>query len=272
MEGNSPGSSSMDFPQSQDLFSDQADSEHDGEGDAMSHKTATSSQDDNSLFQDHTDYTPTRTIRKRENQRGQNSALLQNITSDDSSDYELPPKKLSLKEIFDNHFRKKRKKPKKKETRIPQGPKQRKPCYSVPRKERRRRLLHRGIGFPFTSSKYLPLKLCFAYEQSVLGGFLNHIKHLKFERHLQKSLKHMCVDEALEEEGLETRKLTYLDEEEALSPISESGDHDDHETEDQDAKIVEKESFILNCSVPKKKKWKMKRKIKKKNHRSRKDN
>lgn len=60
-------------------------------------------------------------------------------------------------------------------------------------------------------------------QQFVLGGFLNHIKNLKYERSLKESLKDMNVDEDLENEDFQMRKYSYMDEDGPLSPISESG-------------------------------------------------
>ncbi|XP_077338437.1 TATA box-binding protein-associated factor RNA polymerase I subunit D [Lithobates pipiens] len=263
IQGNGSGSPNVDFPQSQELFSDQENPEDDH---AIRHEADVSSQNDNSnLFEDQIVCTPTRTqlVRRCKNL---NSTPIQN-TDSESSDYEPPPRKLTLKEIFDNHFRKKRKYKKKKsknrkrylcsEKKPPRKVKKRKSVYSIPASQRKSRLLHCGIRFPFASKKYLSLKLCFAYEQYVLGGFLNYVKNIKYENHLQKSLLDMNVGGDLEEGSLEARKFKYLDDEGPLSPISESGESDECETQYCDAKIVDNSSFILDCRIPSKEQWKI---------------
>nr|ACO52037.1 JOSD3 [Aquarana catesbeiana] len=268
IQGNGSGSPNVDFPQSQELFSDQEHTEHDPDDDhAIRHEADISSQNDNSnLFEDQIVCTPTRTQLARRCKK-LNSTPIQN-TDSESSDYEPPPRKLTLKEIFDNHFRKKRKykrkkKPKKRnlylcsEKKQPRKVKKRKPVYSISASQRKSRLLHCGIRFPFASKKYLSLKLCFAYEQYVLGGFLNYVKNIKYENHLQKSLLDMSVGGELEEGSLEARKFKYLDDEEPLSPIFESGESDECETQYCDAKIVDTSSFILDCRIPSKEQWKI---------------
>ncbi|CAI9621214.1 unnamed protein product [Staurois parvus] len=112
IQGNDSGSSGVDFPQSQELFSDQEYTEHDTEEDRViiPHEAHTSSHNDNSnLFEDQFVCTPKRTQRTRGCKK-LTSPPIQNTDSDESSDYEPPPRKLTLKEIFDNHFRKERKK------------------------------------------------------------------------------------------------------------------------------------------------------------------
>ncbi|XP_018424227.1 PREDICTED: TATA box-binding protein-associated factor RNA polymerase I subunit D [Nanorana parkeri] len=255
VEGQGNNSASVDFPQSQELFSDQEHREDD-----IPHQSDNSTHNDNShLFQDEVVSAPTRPKRAQRCKK-LNPPAPQNNDTDESSDYELPPRKLTLQEIFDNHFRKKKKKKKKnKQKRKKRPPKERisKPFYSVPLEQRKRRLLHCGIRFPFASKKHLSLKLCFQYEQYILGGFLGYVKDLKYENHLQKSLKNMEADEELESEKFDTRKFQYLDDKEPLSPISDYGESDQHETEYCDAKIVENSPFILKCRIPSKEEWKI---------------
>lgn len=139
------------------------------------------------LFEDQIVCTPTRTHLARRCKA--NSTPIQNIDSDSSSDYEPSPRKLTLKEIFDRHFRKKRKKYKKKpknrnqylcsEKKQPQKVrKTRKPVYSISASERKGRLLHRGIRFPFASKKHLSLKWCFAYEVRYFQQINSSCSHL----------------------------------------------------------------------------------------------
>ncbi|KAM5180250.1 TATA box-binding protein-associated factor RNA polymerase I subunit D [Mantella aurantiaca] len=269
IQGNGSGSASVDFPQSQELFSNPEHANH-SEGDIViipDESNASSLNDNSNLFQDQIVCTPTRTRRTR--CKKLHSSPIQNADSD-SSDYELPARKLTLQEIFDNHFRKKRKRKKKRkksdkylnaEKKRPRKVcRTRKPFYSVSLAQRKSRLLHCGIRFPFASKKHLSLKLCFAYEQYVLGGFLNYVKTLKCEKHLQKSLINMEADGEPEEGNFQIRKFKYLDDEEPLSPISESGECDEHETEYREAQIVENNSFILDCKIPSKKQWKIKEK------------
>ncbi|XP_072272012.1 TATA box-binding protein-associated factor RNA polymerase I subunit D [Pyxicephalus adspersus] len=263
VQGKSSDCLNGDFPQSQELFSDPEHVEKDTERDIA---VIPHSQDDSVLFQDHIVCKPTQTQRKRK------LPTIYNTDSDESSDIQPPPRKLTLKEIFDNHFRKKvkrKKKKKKKKTnpylRKKRGPgehRNRKPFYSISLEERRRRLLHRR--FPFASKKHTSLNQYFKYEQHVLGGFLNCVKQVKYEKHFQQSLMNIDVNlksEELEEESLETRKFKYLDEDDPLSPISESGNNEDNDTEPCDAQIVENHTFILNSRIPKKKLWKIKAKV-----------
>lgn len=264
LKRNSCDTSSVDFPQSQELFSDQEHADDNTEGDIVTipHQSDNSNHSDNShLFQDEVVSAPTRTKRTRGYKKLIPPATQKTDTSE-SSDYEPPPRKFTLQEIFDNHFRKKRnrskEKKKKKKKKGPPKVRISKPFYSAPLEQRKRRLRHCGIRFPFAPKKHLSLKLCFAYEQYVLGGFLNYVKNLKYENHLQKALKKMEVGEQLEEENFETRKFKYLDDEEPLSPISESGKSDELETEYSDATIVENGSFILDCRIPSKQQWKIK--------------
>ncbi|XP_063776405.1 TATA box-binding protein-associated factor RNA polymerase I subunit D isoform X2 [Pseudophryne corroboree] len=211
-------STSVGFPQSQELFSDP---EYDTERNIASSAHET----DESLFQAKAICKPTRSKRIRGGVKPNAQPAL-NSTSSDSSDYTLPPKKLTVKEIVQNHFRKKKRG---KHKSGPSGKRKkqvnkRKAKSIIFLKQRRKRTwLHRGIRFPFTSWKYLPFSLYFPYEQFVFGGFLNYIKNLKFERHLQNSLKNMVLNKELDNRDIEMRKYSYLDDDGPISPISESG-------------------------------------------------
>ncbi|XP_075446073.1 TATA box-binding protein-associated factor RNA polymerase I subunit D isoform X2 [Ascaphus truei] len=283
------GGVSPEIVHSQDLFSVSeclscTDSNSEREVTVIPPVTPTASRDDQALDSDasssggslfQTQYTcsPTRTTRKRGPERPHHPTSPLASSSEDSSDYEPRPKKLSLKEIFDQHFnkktkkkKKKKKKWKKKKKRLATEKNSRKPLPSVSLEEKRRRRIHRGIQFPFTANKYLPLTTYFAYEQSVFGGFLKHLKKLKCENHLETSLRNMDAGTDLDNENLETRRYKYMDDEGPISPISEPDETitncDQDEPQDYDAKIVENSSFILNCQVPSKENWcKKKRKI-----------
>ncbi|XP_069613535.1 TATA box-binding protein-associated factor RNA polymerase I subunit D isoform X2 [Ranitomeya imitator] len=225
--------------------------------------TASSSEDDTSLFQDAVSCAPTRTRRR------QTITPLSSTTSDDSSDSDLSSRNLSLSqqiaEYLKNPFRRrskrKRQKSKKKKKKRPakqsKSPRvtARRPFYSIPLEERKRRLIDKGIPFPCAPLKYLPFKQYFEYEQHVLGGFLNHIKDLKYENTLKSSLKDMNVDEDGESEDFQMRKYSYLDEDGSLSPISEPGENLEGDEAEEEVKVVENSEFILDCQVPSKKKW-----------------
>ncbi|XP_069827271.1 TATA box-binding protein-associated factor RNA polymerase I subunit D [Dendropsophus ebraccatus] len=227
------------------------------------------SESENSLFQAPCRYAPTRTRRKRRGQGRTSSLSALNVTSDHSSDSDYVPMSEKISEYLKKPFRYKwniRKKTSKKKfsskskglLKTSKG----KLLSSIPSEEKRRRWCHPGIRFPFTSHKYLPFKLYFTYEQFVLGGFLNHVKNLKYERSLKESLKDLAVDEDLESESVLMREYSYLDDDGPISPISEPGESPNEEEEE--VNVVENGSFILNCDGPSKKNWRIKKKGKKK--------
>ncbi|KAG9464737.1 TATA box-binding protein-associated factor RNA polymerase I subunit D [Eleutherodactylus coqui] len=125
---------------------------------------------------------------------------------------------------------------------------------SVPKHERKRRMFDRGTKFPFTPLKYLPFKLYFSYEQLVVGGFLNQIKNLKYERSLKESLKDMEIDEDSENEDFDLRQYSYMDENGPISPISEP-EENLNEEEAEKIKVVETSTFIVDAQVPTKNEW-----------------
>ncbi|XP_053563446.1 TATA box-binding protein-associated factor RNA polymerase I subunit D [Bombina bombina] len=201
--------------------------------------------------------TPMRTKRNRKLKRlNRHSPPPLPPSSGDSSDY-LP---VNLKQIFEQHFQK-RKKKKKKKRRIFLN---RQSVLSL--NIRKQRLKHKGLCFPFATPKYLTFKMYFPYEQSVVGGFLQYVKNLKCNRSLKESLKNMGQDDELEDEMIDMRKYKYLDDDGSISPISEPGENTDCEQEEvnaYDAKVVENSTFILNCNVPSKKNWCIKKKKRK---------
>ncbi|KAM4048465.1 TATA box-binding protein-associated factor RNA polymerase I subunit D isoform 1-T2 [Anomaloglossus baeobatrachus] len=219
-----------------------------------------SSSGDDSLFQEAVSYTPTRARRK------QTIVLSSTSTSDEPSVSAWSSRKLTLaqeiEEYLKNPYRRKRKrkikKAKKKKPAKERKPKAtiRKSRYSIPLEERKRRMIDQGIPFPVTPSKHLSHRQYFSYEQHVLGGFLNHIKDLKYENTLKKSLKEMSADEDLDDFHL--RKYSYMDEDGSLSPISEPGENLGEDEAEEEVKVVEKSEFILDCQVPSKKKWQIK--------------
>uniref|UniRef100_A0A8C5LJ20 TATA box-binding protein-associated factor RNA polymerase I subunit D n=1 Tax=Leptobrachium leishanense TaxID=445787 RepID=A0A8C5LJ20_9ANUR len=254
-----------DPPQSPELFSD-TDNPIEKSATIPSGIASANNKDDNvlecdrsgsesTLFQTQDTCTPSRTKRVRHSTR-------LHSTSDDSSDYHPIPRKLTLKEIFQNHFGKKKrrsgKRSKYKRSKYV-------PCQKKPLKNRlayRKRLWHRGIRFPFSFRKHLSFRENFAYEQFVVGGFLRHMENLKYEHSLHKSLKNMDAADDMENESLTMRKYKYLDDEGPLSPISEPDENvncDQEEETENDAKIVENDCFILNCTVPNTKEWQKKK-------------
>ncbi|KAG8587469.1 hypothetical protein GDO81_005672 [Engystomops pustulosus] len=189
------------------------------------------SEDNNSFFQDTIGCAPSRTRRMSRDKGRTLHSLSAFYWSSDASDYE--PKKISdeIAEYLKNPFRRKwtRKKRRRSIKRYlgikrtwKKGHKG-KPAYSIPREERKRRLRDRGIQFSFTPTKHLSFKQYFSYEQFVLGGFMNHLEDIKYERKLKKSLDNMQMGEDLENENFHMRKYLYLDEDGPLSPISEPG-------------------------------------------------
>ncbi|OCT95106.1 hypothetical protein XELAEV_18012791mg [Xenopus laevis] len=225
------------------------------------------SESSGSLFQADVTCTPSRTRRRRAADKPKHMSL---PSSSDSSDFEPVPKYLPLKKILEQ-FRKKKKKQKKKRQRYrkylvtekkPHKPPAKK--ITITLQEKHRRLRERSITFPFTGQKYLQFKRYLPYEQSVFSGFLRYTEKLKYDRHLQNSLKIMDLGEDLENESSEMRKYGYLDDDGPISPIVEQNENtntnNDEDHSNYDAKIVENNSFILKCTVPSKGKWCIKKK------------
>ncbi|NWU95175.1 TAF1D polymerase, partial [Upupa epops] len=146
--------------------------------------------------------------------------------------------KLNLKAIFDYHFRGKKfraaahrkyrggsEKKKKQPRERKQRPKGRKLLTASPQ-EQRRRLLDRGVQFPFVEEHYgrkdLPLNMVLGYEKAAAKGYFRYIEKLKYEAHLKKALKALQASEDLERECLTVRKHKYLDDEGSISPIEET--------------------------------------------------
>ncbi|XP_075709008.1 TATA box-binding protein-associated factor RNA polymerase I subunit D [Rhinoderma darwinii] len=262
----SPPGSSVEFPHSQELISDPG---HRVEREnTITIQTSSSSDDEDGLFQA-TVSAPTRTRRKLRDGETSSSLSALNLTSDDSSDFDIAPRNFTLnqeiQEYLKNPFRKGKRQRKKKRNRFlvrrkwPRRVTKSKPQHFITLAERRRRPIDREIKFPFTPYKCLPFTLYFSNEQYVLGGFLNHIKNLKYERTLKSSLKEMEMDEEMENENFQMRKYSYLDEDGPLSPISEPGENLNEEEAEEEVKVVENSTFILNCQVPSKKNWQEKK-------------
>ncbi|XP_053310903.1 TATA box-binding protein-associated factor RNA polymerase I subunit D [Spea bombifrons] len=264
---NTTENTDPEFPQSQELFSDPNDS-FQGETsstqnvatlskDQDSVLTSDSSGSGDSLFETQIACTPTRTQRRAARSY---SPL---TPSDDSSDYEPIPKKLTVREIVQNYFQKKkrkRKKKKKKQTRKPAIKTREKNPYKkrpISLEERKRRLRHKGIEFPFRNPKFLPFKMYYTYEKFVVGAFLHYLEILKSENHLLESLKKMNASDHLSNESFEMQRYKYLDDDGPISPISESAENVncDQEPEEYDAQIVENNCFVLSSKVPNDNDW-----------------
>ncbi|XP_071411801.1 TATA box-binding protein-associated factor RNA polymerase I subunit D [Pithys albifrons albifrons] len=190
--------------------------------------------------------------------------------------------KLNLKAIFDYHFRGKKFKAaahrkyklgsekKSKKTKETEGTLKRtgRPPLTASAEEQKRRLLDRGVHFPFIENhygkKHIPLKMVLDYEQAAAKGFFKYIEVLKYEEHLKKALKALQASEDLEKECVVLRKHKYLDDEGPISPIQETNDDEDTLSSDNqgqhDARVVENSSFILSSTIPSKKKSKSKTK------------
>ncbi|XP_063313468.1 TATA box-binding protein-associated factor RNA polymerase I subunit D [Pelobates fuscus] len=224
----------QDIPPSPELFSDSENSTNKDDCSTVE------SDDSGSLFQTEVTCMPTRRGGKKPAPR------LSYISSDDSSDYVPPTKKLTLHEIFQKHFGKRKRK-------IGKAGKYRPQPRKTPKNKKayRKRMLHKGIKFPFKHRKHLSFRMSFAYEQFVLGGFLHHVEKLKSERSLHNSLKSMNVTEDLDDDSFAFRKYKYLDDEGPISPISEPDENancDQEEPEEDDARIVDNNCFILSCT------------------------
>uniref|UniRef100_A0A493SSM2 TATA box-binding protein-associated factor RNA polymerase I subunit D n=1 Tax=Anas platyrhynchos platyrhynchos TaxID=8840 RepID=A0A493SSM2_ANAPP len=139
----------------------------------------------------------------------------------------------------------------------------RRPPLTASPQEKRERLLHRGVQFPFVEkhygTKHIPLKMVLNYEQAATRGYLQYIEMLKYEEHLKKALKALQASEDLERECLAVRKHKYLDDEGPISPIQEMNDDSsmgaDNE-DDFDVRVVDNSCFILSSTLPSKKKSK----------------
>uniref|UniRef100_A0A8C3TR60 TATA box-binding protein-associated factor RNA polymerase I subunit D n=1 Tax=Catharus ustulatus TaxID=91951 RepID=A0A8C3TR60_CATUS len=170
--------------------------------------------------------------RKRRSQSSRQQA--ESVTgvpdNESSSDSSLSPQRpgKSLEAIFAYHFRgRKFKKYKKKEkkdegTRMPTG----RPPLTASPQEQKRRLLDRGLQFPFVEKhygeKHIPLKMVLGYEQAAAKGYFKYIEVLKYEDHLKKALKTLQASDDLEKECMVFRKYKYLDDEGPISPIRET--------------------------------------------------
>ncbi|KFQ34706.1 TATA box-binding protein-associated factor RNA polymerase I subunit D, partial [Mesitornis unicolor] len=171
-----------------------------------------------------------------ENESSSDSSLSpQSPKSSETS--EKQKSKLNLKAIFAYHFRGKKfkaaahrkyrvgsgtkKKRKYESTQMPRG----RPPLTASPQEQKRRLLDRGLRFPFFEKHYgkkdIPLKMVLGYEQAAAKGYFRYIEVLKYEEHLKKALKALRASEDLERECLAVRKHKYLDDEGPISPIQE---------------------------------------------------
>ncbi|NXX48043.1 TAF1D polymerase, partial [Tricholaema leucomelas] len=155
--------------------------------------------------------------------------------------------KLNLKAIFAYHFRGRKFKAaahrkyriylgeKKKKCESELMPVRRMPIRRMPRRrppptaspqEQKRRLVDRGLQFPFVQEhygkKHLPLQMVLGYEQAAVKGYFQYIEVLKYENHLKKALKALQASEDLERDCLMVRKHKYLDDEGPISPIQET--------------------------------------------------
>ncbi|XP_076184426.1 TATA box-binding protein-associated factor RNA polymerase I subunit D isoform X2 [Aptenodytes patagonicus] len=200
-------------------------------------------------------------------QAGSVAGVPDNESSDSSPSPQSPVKsletskkqksKLNLKAIFAYHFRGKKfkaaahrkykggsgkKKKKYESTQMPTG----RPPLTASPQEQKRRLLDRGLQFPFVEKhygkKHIPLKMVLGYEQAAAKGYFQYIEVLKYEEHLKKALKALQASEDLERECLAVRKHKYLDDEGPISPIQEMNDDNDSlnsdNQEDLDARVV----------------------------------
>ncbi|NXG51784.1 TAF1D polymerase, partial [Psilopogon haemacephalus] len=195
---------------------------------------------------------PSRQKRRSQSPRQQTESVAEVSDNESSSDSSLSPhspvqsletsqkqkSKLNLKAIFDYHFRgkkfraaahrkysiysRKKKKRKYESTHMPIG----RPPLTASTQEQKRRLLDRGLQFPFVQEhygkKHLPLNMVLGYEQAAAKGYFQYIEVLKYEHHLEKALKALQASEDLERECLAIRKHKYLDDEGPISPIQET--------------------------------------------------
>ncbi|NWR96830.1 TAF1D polymerase, partial [Motacilla alba] len=196
---------------------------------------------------------PSKQKRRSQSSRQQPESVTRIPDSESSSDSSLSPQspgkslegskqqksKLNLKAIFAYHFRgrkfkaaahrkyknnmsRKSKKKKYESTHMPTG----RPPLTASPQEQKRRLLDRGVQFPFVEKhygeKHIPLKMVLGYEQAAAKGFFKYIEVLKYEEHLKKALKALQASDDLEKECVVLRKHKYLDDEGPISPIQET--------------------------------------------------
>ncbi|KFQ15973.1 TATA box-binding protein-associated factor RNA polymerase I subunit D, partial [Leptosomus discolor] len=176
-----------------------------------------------------------------DNESSSDSSLSPQKTVESPETSKKQKSKLNLKAIFAYHFRgkkfkaaahrkykcvwrRKKKKKKNNNNESRQMPMGRRPLTASPQ-EQKRRLLDRGLQFPFVEEhygkKHIPLKMVLGYEQAAAKGYLQYIEVLKYEEHLKKALKALQASEDLERECLAVRKHKYLDDEGPISPIQE---------------------------------------------------
>ncbi|XP_061199617.1 TATA box-binding protein-associated factor RNA polymerase I subunit D [Neopsephotus bourkii] len=229
---------------------------------------------------------PAKRKKKSESSRQQAEAVAGGPDNESSSDSpqsppkpsetpERPKSKFDLKAILDYHFRRKNakadawrrhmrgaerksKKSKYVSTQMPVG----RPALTASPQERRRRLLDRGVQFPFFKKHYgkthIPLRMVLGYEQAAIKGYLRYVEMVKYEDCLKKALKALQASEDLERQCVMERRHKYLDDEGPISPIQETNDNDDSlnsdNQEDHDVTVVENSAFILSSKIPSKKK------------------
>ncbi|XP_030041977.1 TATA box-binding protein-associated factor RNA polymerase I subunit D [Microcaecilia unicolor] len=210
-----------------------------------------------SLFLTQCTLTPQRAARKRKSascvSRSSTPAPHEDSTGSSSEPIPQP----TWRQLFYEHFRKKkytkrkkkkykRKKKKKKRTGRPIG----RPCLSTPLQQQRQ-LKDKVLQFPFVAKEELPFRMTLTCEQAAVSGLFQYMEKLKCKRHLQTSLCNMDKSEELEEE-FEVHKYKYLDEDGPISPIQEPNKElDPREPDDYDAKVVENSCFILSSYLPK---------------------
>ncbi|NXN77846.1 TAF1D polymerase, partial [Bombycilla garrulus] len=196
---------------------------------------------------------PSKQKSRSSSSRQQAESVTEVIDSESSSDSSLSPRspgksldaskqqrsKLNLEAIFAYHFRGRkfkaaahrkykiqtRKRKKKKKCESTQMPTGRPPLTASPQ-EQKKRLLDRGLQFPFVEKhygeKHIPLKMVLGYEQAAAKGYFKYIEVLKYEEHLKKALEALQASDDLEKECVVLRKHKYLDDEGPISPIQET--------------------------------------------------
>ncbi|XP_069470860.1 TATA box-binding protein-associated factor RNA polymerase I subunit D isoform X2 [Ambystoma mexicanum] len=198
-----------------------------------------------SLFRTQCTFTPTRKARSRSQgtpSQKPSSGMSYKDSPDSSSE---PVTRFNLKKIFEQRRKRRLRRERKNEIReISKKPSKTalQPHESIPFARHQRRWKDEECQFPFLAKKDLTLRMIFAHEQASIWGFLHQMKRMKYDRHLQTSLKNLNVCKESKDQDMEERRYSYVDDEGPISPIAESNEDpncDDSELpEEYDAKIV----------------------------------
>ncbi|KAJ1184774.1 hypothetical protein NDU88_001577 [Pleurodeles waltl] len=225
----------------------------------------------NSLFRSQRIFTPTRTARRRSQATLPQVSPSVDLYKDSSDSSPEPVPRFNLHQIFERRRRRRQRREGKYEAKticikVLKPTLQRSERIHLPSQQRHWK--DETSKFPFLDKKNVPLKMIFTYQQASLWGFLNQMKKLKYERHLQTSLQSLNVSNESEDGHEDRQGYSYLDDDGPISPITDLNEDqccdDTDPPEGYDAKIVDNSCFILNWNPPAKKKQSKKKKKKQK--------